>query len=103
MGNNLNLFKTWEGIRKSINIATKGSKEINCIQVVNKTINNPIKIANNFNNHFISIAEKIEENLVKSKLNYSKYLSKLSKYSFFIKATNAEEVLCEITKLKNNK
>ena len=52
--NKLNLFKTWEGIRKIIN---KENKEINCIQVGNKTINNP-KIANNFNNHFTSIAEK---------------------------------------------
>ena len=88
---------------KNIYITTKGSKEINCIQVGNKTINNPIKIANNFNNHFTSIAEKIEDNLVKSKFNYSRYLSNPNEYSFFIKPTNAEEVLCEITKLKNNK
>ena len=101
--NKLNLFKTWEDIRKIINITTKESKEINCIQVGNKTINNPIKIANNFNNHFTSIAEKIEDNLVKSKFNYSRYLSNPNEYSFFIKPTNAEEVLCEITKLKNNK
>ena len=73
--------------------APKGSKEIN----------NPSKIANNFNNHFTSIAEKIEDNLVKSKFNYSKYLSNPNEYSFFMKPTNAEEVLCEITKLKNNK
>ena len=101
--NKLNLFKTWEGIRKIINVTTKGSKEINCIQIGNKTINNPTKIANNFNNHFTSIAEKIEDNLVKSKFNYSKYLSNPNEYSFFMKPTNAEEVLCEITKLKNNK
>ena len=88
---------------KNIYITTKGSKEINCIQVGNKTINNPIKIANNFNNHFTSIAEKIEDNLVKSKFNYSKYLSNPNEYSFFINPTNPEEVLCEIIKLKNNK
>ena len=45
--NELNLFKTWEGIRKIINIRNKGSKEINCIQDGNKTIKNPIKIAKN--------------------------------------------------------
>ena len=61
-----------------------------------------MKIANNFDNHFTSIAEKIEDNLVKSKFNYSKYLSNPNEYSF-IKPTNTEEVLCEITKLKNNK
>ena len=102
-GNKLNLFKTWEGIRKIINTTTKRGKEINCIQIGNKTINNPTKIANNFNNHFTSIAEKIEDNLVKSKFNYSKYLSNPNEYSFLIKPANAEEVLCEITKLKNNK
>ena len=100
--NKLDLFKTWEGIRKIIKITTKGSKELNCIQIGNKTINNPTKIANNFNNHFTSIAEKIEDNLVKPKFNYSKYLSNPNEYSF-IKPANAEEVLCEITKLKNNK
>ena len=101
--NKLNLFKNWKGIRKIINITTKGSKEINCIQIGNKTINNPIKIANNFNNHFTSTAEKIDDNLVKFKFCYFKYLSNPNEYSFFIKPTNAEEVLGEITKLKNNK
>ena len=86
-----------------INITTNESKGINCIQVDHKTINNPTKIAYYFNNHFTSIAEKMEDNLVKSKFNYSKYLSNPNEYSFFLKPTNAEEVLCEITKLKNNK
>ena len=60
--NKLNPFKTWEGIRKIINITTKERKEINCSQVGNKIINNP-KIANKFSNHFTSIAEKVEDNL----------------------------------------
>ena len=81
----------------------QGSKESNCIQVGNKNINNPIEIANSFNNHFTSIAEKIEDNLVKLKFNSSRYLSNPNEYSVFIKPTNAEEVLHEITKLKNNK
>ena len=90
-------------MRKIINITTVGTKEISCIQVDNKTINNPTEIASSFNDHFTSIAEKIEDNLVKFKFNYSRYLSNPNEYSFFIKPTNAEEVLCEITKLKNNK
>ena len=90
--NKLNLLKTWEDIRKVINITTKGNKEINCIQIGNKTINNPTRIANDFNNHFTSIAEKTEDNLVKSQFNYPKYLSNPNEYSSFIKLTNAEEV-----------
>ena len=90
-------------MRKIINITTVGTKEISCIQVGNKTINNPTEIANSFNDHFTSIAEKIEDNLAKFKFNYSRYLSNPKEYCFFIKPTNAEEVLHEITKLKNNK
>ena len=57
--NKLNLCKTWESIRTVINITTKGSKEINCIQNDNKAISNPTEIANNnFNNHFTLITEK---------------------------------------------
>ena len=84
-------------------MTTKGSETINCIQVSNKTINNSPKIANNFNSHFTSVDERIEDNLVKSKFSSSKYLSNPNDHSFFIKPKNAEEVLCEITKLKNNK
>ena len=72
---------------------------MNCVQVGNKTINTPTEIANNFNNHFTSIAEKIKVNLVKPKFDYSKDLSNLNEYSFFIKAGDIEKVLCEITKL----
>ena len=60
-------------------------------------------MANNFNNHFTSIVGKRVVNVVKSKFNYSKDRSNPSECSFFIKPTNAEDVLCEITKLKNNK
>ena len=66
-------------------------------------MNNPIKIANSFNNHFTSIAEKIEHNLVKSKFNYSKYLSNPNEYSFFKKPTNAEEVICDQGKKQINR
>ena len=44
----LDIFKTWEGLRKIINTTTKESKEIKFIQVGSKTINNPTKIVNNF-------------------------------------------------------
>ena len=57
--NKLNLHKTWQGIHEIININKTKSKEVNCIQVNNRTINYPSKIANEFSNHFTSIANKI--------------------------------------------
>ena len=89
--------------KKNISIATKRSKEIKCAEVGKKTISNPAEIANNLNNHFTLIAEKIEGNLVKPKFSHSKYLSNPNKYSFFIRPGNTEEVVYEITKLKSNK
>ena len=52
--NILNLFVTWEGITEIISITKKETKDINCIQVLNKTITNTTEIANELNNHFSS-------------------------------------------------
>ena len=73
--------------------------EINCVQVDNRTINEPTEIANEFNDHFTTIAQKIEQKLTKPKFNYSEYLRNLKEQSLFINPTNAEEVLSEIKNL----
>ena len=45
----------------------------------------------------------MEEKILKSKHQYSKYLKNPNGNSFFITPTNNEEVLSEIKDLKNNK
>ena len=45
-------------------------------------MDNRTKIANNFNNHFTSIAGKLEDNIVKSIFSYSKYLSNPNNHTF---------------------
>ena len=62
--NRLNLFKTWEGIRDIINITKKSKNNINSIQVNGRDITDPAIIANEFNNHFTTIAEQIEAKLI---------------------------------------
>ena len=57
--NKKNLLKTWDGIQETININKKSSKEINCLQVNNKTTTNMKDTANEFNIHFITVAKKI--------------------------------------------
>ena len=57
--NKFNIFKTWEGIRKIINISKKGSNNINCIQIGRTTVSNSSNIGNEFNRHFISVAKQI--------------------------------------------
>ena len=48
-----------------INITKKETKDINCIQILIKTITNLTEITNQLNDHFSSIAKKIEDKLIK--------------------------------------
>ena len=89
----LNLFKTWEGIMEIINISKRGNKVINYIQNGNNmTVKSPKEIAEEFNNHFTSIAKNIEKTLIKPNFDFSKFLKNSNKDSFFITPTNKEEV-----------
>ena len=72
--NKLNLFKTWEGIREITNITKKETKDINCNQVLNKTVTNPTEIVNELSNHFNSTVKNIEDKLIRPNFDYSKYL-----------------------------
>ena len=89
----LNLFKTWEGIMEIINISKRWNKVINYIQNGNNmTVKNPKEKAEEFNNHFTSIAKNIEKKLIKPNFDFSKFLKNSNKDSFFITLTNKEEV-----------
>ena len=101
--NKLNLFKTWEGIKKIIIISKKRTTDIISIQIGNKTVKNSYEIASEFKKHFTSIARQIEEKLIKPKHKYSEYLKNPNANSFFISPTNSDAVLSVIKELKNNK
>ena len=68
-----------------------------------RTINEPTKMDNEFNDHFTTIAQIIEQKLIKPKFNYFKYLRNTNEQSVFINPRNAEEVLSEIKNLNYNK
>ena len=70
----LNLFKTWEGIRETINVSKERATDITSIQIGNKTVKTSYEIAGEFHKYFTSIVKKIEENLIKLKHKYSEYL-----------------------------
>ena len=81
----LNLFKTWEEIREIIKISKKGGKVINCIQNGNNmTVNSPKEIAEEFNNHFTSIARNIKKKLIKPNCDFSKFLKNPNKDSLLL-------------------
>ena len=55
--NELNLFKTWQGIREMFIISKKRTTDITSIQTGNKTVKNSYEIASEFNKHFTFIAK----------------------------------------------
>ena len=98
----LNLFKTWEGTKKIINIFKKNNKVINCIHTVSKwTVNTHKEKAKELNNHFTSIAKNIEKKIIKRNCDFSKFLKNPNKDSFFITPTSKEEVASIIKTFKN--
>ena len=101
--NRLNLFKTWEGIRDIINITKKSKNNINSIQVNSKDIIDPAIIANEFNNHFTTIAKEIEAKLLAPNLHFSNYLSEPVEETLTFRATNELEVTSIINSLNARK
>ena len=73
--NRFNLLKTWEGIKDIINITKKSKNNINSTLVNGRDITGLAIIPNEFNNHFTTIANQIEANLIKPNFCFSNYLS----------------------------
>ena len=70
--NKNNLIKVWKNIKSLINFKQKTKTNINCLYIDGKrTSTNPQEIADKFNDHFTTIAAKIEKKLVKSKKKFS--------------------------------
>ena len=85
--NKMNLSKTWDGVREIININKKLSKEINGLQISNKTITDIKDIAKEFNIHFTTVAKKIEKSLISSQSEFTHYLPQPDQDSFFLDLT----------------
>ena len=76
---------------------------INNISDKNLVLDNPNHISEHFNNHFCSIAKKIEKEILQSKKVFTDYLKQPLENTFFINPTTPEDVESEIKRLKNNK
>ena len=68
-----------------------------------KYINDPIAIANTFNNYFKSIAETAQSKIKFSNKSFRRFLSTKNNDSFIIIAINKEEIYKTISSLNINK
>ena len=67
--NNNNIKKTWEGIRSIVNISKSKMPSVTQIKVKDKTIDNPKKVVEAFNNFFVNVGSNTEKNILKSNQN----------------------------------
>ena len=67
-----NLKKTWQGIKEIINIKSKNYDHPSCIIHEDRSITDPVEMANKFNDFYVSIADNI---LKERKYNGNKHFS----------------------------
>ena len=90
--NKNNLIKEWKNIKSLINFKQK-KQNINCLYIDGKkTSTDPLEIANKFNNHFTTIAAKIEKNIAKTEKRFNEYLTNPNEKTFSLYPTNPTEV-----------
>ena len=93
----------WSGIKSIINVSAPKTKIPEALELNGKTITNPAKIANSFNNFFGSIAQKVENNIITTHKSFTDYLKTPNEKSLFLTPTTANEIKNIINELNSKK
>ena len=93
--------KTWEGIRKIVNIK-KTSPKISQLNIGGKIIDDDKELATNFNNFFVNVGPNTEASIPKvPNISPSKFLKNRNQINFVIAHISNEEILDIINSLEN--
>ena len=93
--------KTWEGIRKIVNIK-KTSPKISQLNIGGKIIDDDKELATNFNNFFLNMGPNTEASIPKvPNISPSKFLKNRNQINFVIAHISNEEILDIINSLEN--
>ena len=101
--NKSNMKLLWQGIK---NVMKVNGNEHSICKLIDKNgckITDPDKIANNFNNYFLNVANKITSNIPRNPNSALRHLNAPNNNSFFISPTVPNEVSSIIQSLKKNK
>ena len=98
-----NIKNTWKGIKSLITLKDISTSVPRTLKHNNKTVTNPVEIAEIFNKHFVSVAEKTRANANYSHKHFSEYLENNSSNSFFLSPTNKKEISSIISCFNPNK
>ena len=84
--------KTWKGIKTLVSLRQKNNDLPSLATKDGKCINDPVAIANTFNNFFTSVAEIVHSKIKFSNKSFKNFLSSEIKDSLLITSTNKEEI-----------
>ena len=99
-GSNWNNIKnTWKGIKSLITLKDISTTVPRALIHNNKTVINPVEVANIFNKHLVSIAEKTRASVIYSHKHFSEYMKNNSSNSFFLSPTSKNEISSIISSL----
>ena len=92
--NKNDLIKVWKNIKNLINFKSKAKhNNIKSLYIdKGKVTSDPTEICNNFNNHFTTIAGKIDKKIVKTRRNFRSYLINQNEKTFSLYPTTPKEV-----------
>ena len=97
-----NSKKVWEGINELISIKKKSVSKIS-LNINNTLISDPRLLAENFNNYFTTIANKIRTKIPPSSKHFTNYLKNSPRHSFFFTPVTIQEVINVIKSLNQTK
>ena len=95
--------KTWKGTKTLVLMKQKSNDTPSLITKDEKNINDPVSIANTFDNFFTTVAEIIHPKIKFSNKSFRNFLSSEINDSFTITSTKKEEVYKIISSLNTNK
>ena len=96
--NSKNAKKLWAGINEIINSKSKSNFTPSCIEEINDTgelttITEPAKVANAFNDHYVSVANKIlKKRKYPGNKHFTHYLKNSNPYTFMTSPTTPQEI-----------
>ena len=99
-----NMKILWKGIKSIISIKPGNAETISCLKDEDGTkVNDPVIMANEFNNYFINVASGITKKIPRTPKSPLDYLSTPNLDSFFISPCTSNEVSSLIQSLKLGK
>ena len=91
---NTNIKKTWEGIRKIVNVKKSTRFSISHLNVNGKIIDEPIDIANSFNDFFVNVGPETEKTVPKvPNKSPSQFLKNRNQLDFIIAHISDDEIV----------